>query len=92
MKANEQAIHLIFDALGKVETMNNMVPDDLLDEAGHKLYAAMNLLAEDIQSNVGTVLKDKLKNPTGDVNKWLELRVKDWKQEANKDIKKDDTE
>ena len=89
MKANEQAIHLIFDALGKVETMNNMVPNDLLDEASDKLYAAMNLLAEDIQSNVGTVLKDKLKNPTGDVNKWLELRVKDWKQEADKEMRKE---
>ena len=53
VKKNEQAIHLIFDALSNVEDMNNLVPDNLLDEAGHKLYAAMNLLAEDMKSNVG---------------------------------------
>ena len=90
MEANEQAIQLIFEAIGKVEVMNNLVPDDLLDEANDKLYEAMNLLAEDMQSNVRTVLKDRLKNPTGDIDKWLELRVKDWQKEAPKEVGKDD--
>lgn len=88
MNAREQAIHLIFEAIGKVDTMNNLVPDDLLDEANNKLYDAMNLLAEDLQSNVSTVLKDKIKNPTGDIDKWLELRVKDWQGEADKEMRK----
>ena len=90
MEANEQAIQLIFEAIGKVEVMNNLVPDDLLDEANDKLYEAMNLLAEDMQSDVRTVLEDRLKNPTGDIDKWLELRVKDWKKEAPKEVGKDD--
>ena len=38
------------------------------------------------------MLKDKLKNPTGDFDKWLELRVKDWKKESDKDMRKDDTD
>lgn len=87
MDAREQAIHMIFDALGKVEAMNNLVPDDLLDEAGHKLYAAMNLLAEDMQSSVGGILK--LENPYGDIDKWLKLRVQEWKDEAKTDLERE---
>ena len=90
MESNEKAIQLIFEAIGKVEVMNNLVPDDLLDEANDKLYEAMNLLAEDMQSDVRTVLEDRLKNPTGDIGKWLELRVKDWQKEAPKEVGKDD--
>lgn len=77
----ETAFFLVFEALGKVEDMNNAVPDDMLDEATDKLYEAMNLLAEEMNGTVESIVRSKYPTAIKDVNEWIQKRMADYDKE-----------
>ena len=77
----ETAFFLVFEALGKVEDMNNAVPDDMLDEATDKLYEAMNLLAEEMNGTVASIVRSKYPTAPKDVNEWIQQRMKEYEKE-----------